>query len=227
MEEKEVPSSLIPVELESGAQARNLQINPSHSDYEMFSSFRLLSSKPVLYVCNVDEASAATGNEYSKALIEYVQENRPQSCHVALSAILEFEVSRDLGRAHFFSVGHIGEPRTARRVYEDLWSHRSWDRKTYQRELQAARYNFFLTSSDFAPGLQTFYTMGQTEVRAWTVPFGSTAKYGLEASYFTHFSSGNVLAKFTPILKRALSKPRCGQLTMYSIQKMVGVFPAV
>lgn len=79
-------------ELESGAQARNLQITPTHPDYEMFSSFRLLSSKPVLYVCNVEETSAATGNEYSNTLKEYLAKNRPESRNVLLSAVLEFEV---------------------------------------------------------------------------------------------------------------------------------------
>lgn len=59
---------------------------------KLFHQLYLLTGKPVLYVCNVDEASAATGNEYSERVAKMAQEQGNSS--VVISAAIEAEVAQ-------------------------------------------------------------------------------------------------------------------------------------
>lgn len=77
--------------LKSGKSAFDLGISPDHADFEVLQSMKLLSVKPVLYVANVDETSAENGNEFSRALEDYVKKLGHGEV-VTLSAALEFEV---------------------------------------------------------------------------------------------------------------------------------------
>ncbi len=71
--------------LESGHPARGLDL-PDETARREFSALNLLSAKPVLYVSNVDEASAATGNAMSKAVAARAEQ-------VVVSAALEAEIA--------------------------------------------------------------------------------------------------------------------------------------
>ena len=61
--------------LEQGKSARTVQFD-SKDEQKIAKELFLLTSKPVMYVCNVDEASAATGNKYVEQVREAVKEEK-------------------------------------------------------------------------------------------------------------------------------------------------------
>ncbi len=108
---------------------------------------QLLTAKPVLYVCNVEEGSAATGNAYSARVAERAAAEGARS--VVVSAAIESEVSQ-LAEAergeflHGLGLSESGLDRVIRAGYDLL-------------------------------GLITFFTAGPKEARAWTVVRGTRA----------------------------------------------------
>ncbi len=108
----------------------------------------LLTAKPVMYVCNVDDASAATGNAYVEAVKEAVKEEGARILVVAAqteSEIAELE-SYEERREFLNDIGleESGVSRLIRAAYALL-------------------------------DLQTYFTAGPDEVRAWTFMRGSKA----------------------------------------------------
>ena len=75
--------------LREGKPARFVERKPEEE--KLFHSLGLLTSMPVLYVCNVDEASAATGNDYSRAVEKRAEEEGEAS--VVISAKIEAEIA--------------------------------------------------------------------------------------------------------------------------------------
>ena len=104
-----------------------------------FQGLQLLTAKPVLYVCNVDEASAATGNEYSRKVAEYV----------VISADIESQLAQlpDDEQKEFLST--LG--------------------------LEEAGLNKLIREGYKLLGLQTYFTAGPKEARAWTIHKGDKA----------------------------------------------------
>jgi GTP-binding protein YchF len=131
--------------LSEGKPARMVQITPEED--RIFKLLQLLTAKPVLYVCNVDEASAAEGNEMSRAVAARAREEGAVS--VVISARIESEVAElDPSERQDYLAG-IGlvEPglnRLIRAGYELL-------------------------------GLITYFTVGPKEARAWTITQGTLA----------------------------------------------------
>ena len=114
---------------------------------EAVKRLQLLTSKPVLYVCNVDEASAATGNAFS-ALVE-TRAKAEGARTVIVSAAIESEVAQlpEADRAEFLEglgLHDSGLDRVIRAGYDLL-------------------------------GLITFLTVGPKEARAWTIVRGTKA----------------------------------------------------
>lgn len=108
---------------------------------------QLMTSKPVLYVCNVEESAAATGNRHSDAVKKLAESEGAAA--VIVSAAIEAEVSQlpQEDRAEFL---------------EGLGLHDSGlDR------VIAAGYGLL--------GLQTYFTVGPKETRAWTITAGTKA----------------------------------------------------
>jgi GTP-binding protein YchF len=108
----------------------------------------LLSGKPVMYVCNVDDGSAINGNEYSARFIDAVRDEDAEVLVIAAkmeSEIAELESEED--RKLFLSDAGLSEPGVNRLV----------------------RVAFHLLD------LQCFFTAGPKEVRAWTIKKGMTA----------------------------------------------------
>jgi GTP-binding protein YchF len=108
---------------------------------------QLITSKPVLYVCNVEEASAATGNAFSRAVA--ARATAEGAAVVVVSAAIEAEVSQlaEADRAEFL---------------EGLGLHDSGlDR------VIGAGYGLL--------GLVTYFTVGPKETRAWTITRGTRA----------------------------------------------------
>ncbi len=133
--------------LENFQNARTFPV--AEEDRKHIDDIYLLTAKPVLYVCNVDEASAATGNQYSRKFEESMAHEHAEILAVAgkLEAeIAELEDAED--RKAFLADAGLSEPGVYRLV-------------------QAA-YHLL--------NLQSFFTAGPKEVRAWTIRRGETAQ---------------------------------------------------
>ncbi|CAL8967990.1 Ribosome-binding ATPase YchF [Rhodoplanes serenus] len=131
--------------LREGKPARFVQRRPE--DEKTFRMLGLLSSKPVLYVCNVDEASAATGNAFSRAVEARAAEEGEGS--VVISAQIEAEIAilpPDERTDYLAAIG-LEEPGLNRLI----------------------RAGYALLD------LVTFFTVGPKEARAWTVTRGTKA----------------------------------------------------
>jgi GTP-binding protein YchF len=114
----------------------------------LFRNLQLLTAKPILYVCNVDEGAAATGNDHSRRVAEMAKEKG--AAMVIISAAIEAEVAQladPAERAEF--LGSLGLKETG-----------------LARVIQAG---YALLD------LITFFTEGPKESRAWTIPRGTKA----------------------------------------------------
>jgi GTP-binding protein YchF len=131
--------------LREGKPARLAAVD--EEDRAAFRGLGLLTSKPVLYVCNVDEASAATGNAYS-ARVEALAKAEGSGC-VIISAKIEAELAElppEERKAYLDELG-LSEPGLNRLIHEG--------------------YKLL--------GLITYFTAGPKEARAWTVTRGTRA----------------------------------------------------
>ncbi|MBV8798414.1 MAG: redox-regulated ATPase YchF, partial [Alphaproteobacteria bacterium] len=135
-------------------------------DIDPFRQLGLLTSKPVLYVCNVDEGSAAHGNQYSVA-VEEMAKRQGAGC-VVISARIEEEVAQlpESERAEFLASLGLEEPGLNRLI----------------------RAGYALL------GLLTFFTAGPKESRAWTVTKGARAPQAAGVIH-TDFEHGFIRAE--------------------------------
>ena len=131
--------------LREGKPARLAEISPE--EREPFRQLGLITAKPVLYVCNVDERSETTGNASSAAVEEKAK--REGAACVAISARIEEEVAQLHASERAEFLAHLGleEPGLDRLI----------------------RAGYALL------GLITFFTAGPKETRAWTVKKGARA----------------------------------------------------
>ncbi len=131
--------------LETGKPARTVTV--AEEDEKAWRMLQLLTSKPVLYVCNVEEASAASGNSLSAKVAEMAAAQGAGS--VVISAKIEEELAQmDADDAAMFleemGLEEAGLDRLIRAGYDLL-------------------------------GLQTYFTVGPKEARAWTIEKGTLA----------------------------------------------------
>jgi ribosome-binding ATPase len=131
--------------LEAGRPARTVEV--SAEEAKAWRLLQLLTAKPVLYVCNVEEAAAATGNDHSRA-VEKMAAEQGAGC-VVISAAIEEEIAQlaDDERAEFLESMGLAEPGLDRLI--------------------KAGYELL--------GLSTYFTVGPKEARAWTIPAGTPA----------------------------------------------------
>src|SRR5947207_10045533 len=150
--------------LREGKPARLAELTPG--EREPYRQLGLLTQKPVLYVCNLDEASAASGNRFSVAVEE--KAHRDGAGCVAISARIEEEVAQlpESERAEFLDHLGLEEPGLNRLI--------------------RARYHLL--------GLIPFFTAGPKEARAWTVTKGSRAPQAAGAIH-TDFEKGFIRAE--------------------------------
>jgi GTP-binding protein YchF len=132
----------------------------------LYRQLQLLTAKPVLYVCNVDEASATTGNAYSRAVEGRAKAEGAGA--VVISAKIEAELAGLVPdeRAAFLDELGLAEPGLNKLIREGY------------RLLN----------------LVTFFTAGPKEARAWTVPAGSKAPKAAGAIH-TDFEKGFIRAE--------------------------------
>ncbi|UXN02689.1 redox-regulated ATPase YchF [Bartonella sp. HY406] len=133
--------------LQEGKPVRLLLKGIAADDRAILDSLNLLTSKPVLYVCNVAESDAATGNEFSKAVDEMAKEQGAES--VIISAAIEAEVAQlpDEEAGEYLDAMGLTEPGLDRLI-----------RAGYQ-----------------LLDLITYFTCGPKETRAWTIKRGTKA----------------------------------------------------
>src|ERR1700710_2873333 len=150
--------------LREGRPARFLERKPEEE--RAFGMLGLLTSKPVLYVCNVEEGSAAGGNDFSKAVTEHAK--KEGAVAVAISAKIEAEIatlSRE-ERAEFLDtlgLEEAGLDRLIRAGYQIL-------------------------------ALITYFTLRPEEARAWTINRGTKAPAAAGVIH-TDFEKGFIRAE--------------------------------
>ncbi|MCL2369168.1 MAG: redox-regulated ATPase YchF [Alphaproteobacteria bacterium] len=148
--------------LENGIPARDTPKPQTHEHI----NFNLLTEKPVMFVCNVDEADARDGNAFSAAVIDKYGATNPV---LIISSKIEQEIAMldDLSERELFlndiGLSESGLSRVIRSGYDLL-------------------------------GLQTFYTVGPKETRAWTVRTGATAP-NAAGKIHTDFEKGFIRAE--------------------------------
>jgi ribosome-binding ATPase len=150
--------------LREGTPARQLARKPEEE--RAFRMLGLLSSKPVLYVCNVEEAAAATGNAFSR-LVETRAREEGAGC-VVISAQIEAEIAvlPAAERTEYLAAVGLEEPGLDRLI----------------------RAGYALLE------LVTFFTAGPKEARAWTVTRGSRAPQAAGVIH-TDFERGFIRAE--------------------------------
>ena len=158
--------SEIKAALEAGKPART--VNPANEDQAKWvAEAQLLTAKPILYVCNVSEAEAASGNDWTKKVEAFVKAQGAEM--VVICAAIEAEVAQ-LGseeeRMEYLSSMGLDEPGLNKII----------------------RVGYKLL------GLQTYFTAGPKETRAWTVRVGAKAPEAAGAIH-TDFQKGFIRAE--------------------------------
>ncbi|HJU45917.1 MAG TPA: DUF933 domain-containing protein, partial [Chitinophagaceae bacterium] len=151
--------------LEQGKSIRSLDL--SKEDKTAIADLFLLTGKPVLYVANVEEASMHTGNKFSQALTDAVKEENAQvivMCNNIEEQIASMDSAED--RQLFMEEYGMKEPALNRLI-----------QSTY-RLLE----------------LQTYFTAGVQEVRAWTIHEGWKAPQAASVIH-TDFEKGFIKAE--------------------------------
>ena len=151
-------------QLNAGHSARMAEV-PKDDD-KAWRMLQLLTSKPALYVCNVDEGAAGEGNELSAKVAERAAKDGAKA--VVISAKIESEIALlDAGeRAEFLEAIGLEEPGLNRLIHD--------------------AYALL--------GLQTYFTAGPKESRAWTIPVGATAPQAAGVIH-TDFEKGFIRAE--------------------------------
>ncbi|MDT0559557.1 redox-regulated ATPase YchF [Ichthyenterobacterium sp. W332] len=152
--------------LEAGTSVRALEFDLN--DYEAYvKPLQLITEKPVMYVCNVDEKSAVSGNTYVDQVREAVKDEQAEVLVLAVGTEADINELDDYEERQMFlqDIG-LDEPGAAKLI-----------RSAYKLLNQ-----------------QTYFTAGKKEVRAWTVTVGSTAPQAAGVIH-TDFEKGFIRAE--------------------------------
>ncbi|MBX3101787.1 MAG: redox-regulated ATPase YchF [Bacteroidetes bacterium] len=133
--------------LDTGQNARTMS-GLTESELALLDSYALLTAKPVLYVCNVDEASLPDGNTYVQQVRQAVQQEAASV--VVICAGIEEQIAS------------MGTPEEQREFLEAMG-------------IQEPGLHKLIRTAYSLLGLQTYFTAGKKEVRAWTITQNTTA----------------------------------------------------
>ena len=152
--------------LNAGRPARAAQDDISKEDDKAWRMLQLLTSKPALYVCNVDEGSAEGGNDLSALVLARAARDKADA--VVISAKIESEIALLPAeeRGEFLETLGLEEPGLNRLIHQ--------------------AYHLL--------GQQTYFTVGPKEARAWTIPVGVTAPQAAGVIH-TDFEKGFIRAE--------------------------------
>lgn len=152
--------------LESGISVRAIDLIEAERE-EYIDAVQFITDKPVMYVCNVDESAAATGNDYVEQVRVSVANEKAEVLVLAVGTeadITELDTYEE--RQMFLEDLGLKEPGSAKLI--------------------RSAYNLL--------NLQTYFTAGEKEVRAWTIPVGSTAPQAAGVIH-TDFEKGFIRAE--------------------------------
>ncbi len=151
--------------LEKSISVRAIEFD--EKEHAIVAKFQLITSKPVLYLCNVDEASVKSGNAYVDQVKEAVKDENAQV--LVIGAKIESDI-------------------TELETYEE--------RKMFLDELglEEPGVNRLIISAYALLNLQTYFTVGVKEVRAWTITKGMTAPQAAGVIH-TDFEKGFIRAE--------------------------------
>ena len=155
----------IKTHLEQGKNVRGMEFEETEESF--VKEFQLITSKPVLYLCNVDESSVKTGNEFVEKVKEAVKDEHAEV--LVIGAKIEADI-------------------TELDTYEE--------RKMFldELELEEPGVNRLIRSAYKLLDLQTYFTAGVKEVRAWTIKKGWTAPQAAGVIH-TDFEKGFIRAE--------------------------------
>jgi GTP-binding protein YchF len=155
----------IKLALEQSVSVRAIDFD--EKEQAIVDKFQLITSKPVLYLCNVDEASVKTGNSYVEQVKEAVKDENAQV--LVIGAKIESDI-------------------TELETYEE--------RKMFldELELEEPGVNRMIICAYALLKLQTYFTVGEKEVRAWTITKGMTAPQAAGVIH-TDFEKGFIRAE--------------------------------
>ncbi|MFL2590256.1 MAG: redox-regulated ATPase YchF [Flavobacteriaceae bacterium] len=138
---------LIKNKLEKSENLRNLDINEDEAN--LIKDLNLLTLKPVLYVCNVSDQDLNDGNDFTNEIKETITREKSEILILAVSLEAEiFEIDDFSDRQSFLNDYQIKQPASLRLI-----------NKTYE-----------------LLNMQTFFTVGEKEVKAWTIQIGWNAQ---------------------------------------------------
>ncbi|PZD79282.1 redox-regulated ATPase YchF [Mesonia sp. K7] len=152
--------------LEEGKSVRAIEIGEEDRK-EFVRPLQFITDKPVLYVCNVDEKSAVSGNTYVEKVKETVKDENAEVLVLAVGTEADITELEDYEERQLFledlGLEEAGASKLIRAAYKLL------DRQTY-------------------------FTAGEKEVRAWTIPVGATAPQAAGVIH-TDFEKGFIRAE--------------------------------
>lgn len=151
--------------LEQGLSIRTLNLD--EKEREIVSKFQLITTKPVLYLCNVDESSVKTGNKYVDQVREAVKNESAEV--LVIGAKIEADITEL-------------ETYDERQMFLD------------ELGLDEPGVNRLIRSAYGLLKLQTYFTAGVKEVRAWTISKGMTAPQAASVIH-TDFEKGFIRAE--------------------------------
>ncbi len=151
--------------LESGKSARTVEV--SEEEFEFIKDSHLLTAKPVLYVCNVDEAAVVEGNAYVEAVKEAVKDENAEV--IMIGAQIEADIA-------------------------ELDTYEERQEFLQDMGLEEAGVNVLIRAAYRLLNLDTYFTAGVKEVRAWTINKGMKAPQAAGVIH-TDFEKGFIRAE--------------------------------
>ncbi len=152
--------------LEAGKSVRAIELNEEDRK-EFIAPLQFITDKPVMYVCNVDEGAAVNGNEHVERVREAVKDENAEVLVLAVGTEADITELDDFEERQMFlqDIG-LEEPGSAKLI--------------------RGAYDLL--------DLQTYFTAGVKEVRAWTIPVGSSAPQAAGVIH-TDFEKGFIRAE--------------------------------
>ena len=165
-QKEEVALQKVKEGLESAVSVRAIDLTDAERE-EFIKPMELLTDKPILYVCNVDEASAKDGNAYVEQVKKAIATENAEMIILAVATEADIAELEDYEERQLFlgdlGIDEAGTSKLIRAAYKLL-------------------------------NLQTYFTAGVKEVRAWTIHIGDTAPQAAGVIH-TDFEKGFIRAE--------------------------------
>mgnify|MGYP000459602399 CR=1 FL=1 len=152
--------------LEAGISVRAIELTDSERD-DFIDVVQFITDKPVMYVCNVDETSAVSGNKYVEKVKAAVANESAEVIFLAVGTESD--------------INELEEYEERQMFLEDLGLEEAGSAKLIRGAYRLLN-------------LQTYFTAGVKEVRAWTIPIGATAPQAAGVIH-TDFEKGFIRAE--------------------------------